>query len=371
MKELKSFLREVEEKNIEFLNSLKDRDSDYRFNLTKDGLTEPGKNITLGFSCYALKLYYILGYWDNLDEIQKDGWVTFIKNFQKNTSSFNKNIFEDKNYIEAFNDTTTFKKIKNITKSSLNYIGLKNYLSHDEKLSNSLRAETKQAISSLFQVNENDIFTYSEFKDGDTQLLEYLTSLNWENPWASGGQFSSLCVFSKINNETINIEVLSKFSDTLANNDTGAYYIGKKPNDSLTINGAMKIISGLDWIEKEIRFPNRLIDLCLSINPFNGGCDLVDLVYVIYTSQQNNNYKKKEIADYLINIVKKIENHYFPDLGGFSYFENKCQTEYYGVKISKSQNQPDLHGTLLLVWALSMIREILEFDDFNWKILKP
>ncbi len=371
MQDLKHFFGEIEEKNIEFLEILRDQNSSFRFNLTQEGLTEYGKRISLGFSCYALKLYFILGYWEKLDQNIKSEWLNFIKKFQKNTENYENNIFEDSNYINGFNDIKLSKKIKNVTKISLNNLGLKKYLNHDQILKNSLRAETKQAISSLYQVNEKNIFTYREYKDGDDQLLKYLNSLNWQNPWASGGQFSSLCVFSRINEEKVNSKILSEFSDKLVSKENGAYYIGKTPNNTLLINGAMKIISGLDWIDKDIQYPNKLIDLCLSIDPFNGGCDIVDLVYVIYKSQKNNKYKKKEIIDYLLNIIEKIETHYFDGTGGFSYFEKRCQTEYYGVKISKSLIQPDLHGTLLLVWALSMISEIIELDDYNWNILKP
>ena len=66
-----------------------------------------------------------------------------------------------------------------------------------------------------------------------------------------------------------------------------------------------------------------------------------------------------------------INLHFFPNLYGFSYFLNKSQTHYYGVKISKGLNTPDIHGTTLLVWALSMILEIIEFENFKWNPLKP
>ena len=54
-----------------------------------------------------------------------------------------------------------------------------------------------------------------------------------------------------------------------------------------------------------------------------------------------------------------------------SYFLNKSQTHYYGVKISKGLNTPDLHGTLLLIWGISMISKIIDLPTSNWNILKP
>ena len=67
--------------------------------------------------------------------------------------------------------------------------------------------------------------------------------------------------------------------------------------------------------------------------------------------------------------MKKIYENYFPDLGGFSYFKNKSQIHYYGVKISKGFDEPDIHGTLLLLWAISMISDFRNENTFN--ILKP
>ena len=40
-----------------------------------------------------------------------------------------------------------------------------------------------------------------------------------------------------------------------------------QPSKAQTVNGAMKVITGLDWIDEEIHYPERLIDLCLNIDP--------------------------------------------------------------------------------------------------------
>ena len=58
-------------------------------------------------------------------------------------------------------------------------------------------------------------------------------------------------------------------------------------------------------------------------------------------------------------------------MGGFSYYINKSQVNYYGLKITKGKNIPDIHGTTLLLWALSMIYEIIGSDKISWKVIKP
>ena len=58
----------------------------------------------------------------------------------------------------------------------------------------------------------------------------------------------------------------------------------------------MKVISGLDWLDKEIHYPRELIDFCLSNSPILEGCDVVDFVYVLYKCAEQENYRKKEIS---------------------------------------------------------------------------
>ena len=143
------------------------------------------------------------------------------------------------------------------------------------------------------------------------------------------------------------------------------------PDSKEFINGAMKMISGFDWIDKKIHYPEKLIDFCLKSLPSNDGCDLVDIVYVLYMCTKQTEYRKKEIIKYFDEIISLIHTHYHESYYGFSYYMNNSQTHYYGVNITKGQSFPDIHGTTLLIWALSMIFEINEINSVNWKTLKP
>ena len=53
-----------------------------------------------------------------------------------------------------------------------------------------------------------------------------------------------------------------------------------------------------------------------------------------------------------------------------SHYLNKSQIYYYGLRITKGLNTPDLHGTLLLIWTLSMINDFYD-RDIKWNVLKP
>ena len=72
----------------------------------------------------------------------------------------------------------------------------------------------------------------------------------------------------------------------------------------------------------------------------------------------------KEVLDYLKLL-------YHEDEKGFSYFINKSQTHYYGINISKGKNQADIHGTILSVWAIVMILNLLEENIYEYKTIKP
>ena len=63
---LNTKLSETQDKNILFLESLQSTDNINHFYPATVGTTEVGSNLSLGFSCYALKTYYILGYWEAL-----------------------------------------------------------------------------------------------------------------------------------------------------------------------------------------------------------------------------------------------------------------------------------------------------------------
>ena len=153
--------------------------------------------------------------------------------------------------------------------------------------------------------------------------------------------------------------------------ETGSYFSSKPKHNREIINGAMKVLSGLDWIDQEIHYPEALINFCLKNPPISEGCDIVDFVYVLFRCSQQTSHRKKEVNKTLMDISSKIEELYFEDQGGFSYFPKKSQTHYYGVEITNGTNCPDIHGTTLSLWAINMILKNNEMLDSKYNIIKP
>ena len=142
------------------------------------------------------------------------------------------------------------------------------------------------------------------------------------------------------------------------------------PTNQEIINGTMKIITGLDWINHQIHYPEKIIDQCLKFNINSEGCDIVDIVYVLYKCSLITDYKKKDIDNYFDIVLFEIMKQYLKGDKGFSYFIDKSQTHYYGLKITTGMNTADIHGTTLLLWAISMI-DNFKHGSNRFNILKP
>tara|TARA_B100000700_G_scaffold308698_1_gene386737 strand:+ start:2464 stop:3570 length:1107 start_codon:yes stop_codon:yes gene_type:complete len=362
------------EKINQYVKSIEDG-AHYRYFPSKSGLTANGKKLKLGFSCYALKCLFITKSWNDLSQSKKNEWVNFINSYQESIPELPASSYIDKVFIDEFNKFNLKSKVKNVAKKNLSLFNLYNYESPKKVLENNIRAESKQAISTLFQVGARNKVDYKDFPKGEDEIYQLLNSFNWNKPWHAGAQFSGICVFSTTqlekDDKTKNINSLIKFIDSKLDITSGLYFENSIPEASESVNGAMKVITGLDWLGLPIHLPEKLIDFCLLQKPSNQGCDLVDLVYVLYRCSKETDYKKNEIYKYFDEIEKIIFSHYKNDEGGFSYYLKKSQITYYGIEITTGDNVADLHGTVLLLWAISMIYDFKNDQNELFNIIKP
>ena len=361
-------LIEILESSKEFLEDLKINKFIYKPSV--EGLTNYGNNLKLGFSTFALKLHYMLGSWEDFDTETKNEWAKFINSFQKIQEPFPENSYIDSTLVDYYKNFNLKEDLKNTIKVVSNNFFGKNFDTKKIKLFNSVNAESKQAISTLYQVDyKNEKILKSRFAE-IADLKNYLVNLDWSKPWNAGAQFSSLCVYSETQLYKHSEELYS-FVSEIVDSNTGSYFLGNPNHSREIINGAMKVLSGLDWINYEIHFPEKLIDYCISNKPIHEGCDIVDYVYVLYRCSNQTNHRKAEVVNILEECSKNLLKLYHPNIKGFSYFENQSQTHYYGVPITFGKNTADIHGTVLSVWAIIMILKINEILDNKYKIIKP
>lgn len=354
--------------SISYLDNLK-KENNFEYSPSLSGVTENGKKLNLGFSTYALKILYMTNKLDTKTEFKKDKWAEYINSYQCDIEKLPKNSFVDHTLLNYYMKSNLKDSLKYGAKYLISYLPSKNYDTKKDALRKAINAETKQAISSLYQIgysNKNKIY----IDENPETTLDYLSKLDWSKPWSAGGQFSSYCVYSQTQGVDLSNE-LTHFLNSIVDKQTGSYFTEKPKTSREIINGAMKVISGLDWLDEEIHYPKQLIDFCLKNKPVSEGCDIVDFVYVLFKCSQQTNYKKKEVNILMTNVLEKLSLLYHPDESGFSYYKEKSQTHYYGVQITKGENKADIHGTLLCIWAIIMIMKSNELDDNKYNLIKP
>lgn len=358
-------LNQILDSTEDYLSSLK-KEGKFKYYPSKEGLTTYGKKLELGFSTFAIKILKMI---NKIEVYEKDLWAEYINTFQSmQYKNVDDNYYVDPYLAQSYSSLSPLTSIKDNTKKIMNALG-KKYDTNEIKFRKAVNAETKQAIATLIEIGSKNKNIIQLNKDDD-QVLKDLNGLNWETPWSAGGQFSTYCVYTDSQDWGIEL-LLKKFITKLANNETGSYYTNFPKTNREVINGAMKVISGLDWIQEEIHYPKQLIDFCLKNKPIVEGCDIVDYVYVLYKCSQQVDYRKNEINKVLGETLSDLIQLYKRDEKGFSYFKGKSQTFYYGVEISKGQNFADIQSTTLCVWAIIMIMHNNESLEKKYKLIKP
>jgi hypothetical protein len=74
-------------------------------------------------------------------------------------------------------------------------------------------------------------------------------------------------------------------------------------------------------------------------------------------------YRQQEIEAFALERLKIYKEHYYKDKGGFSFLDKQANIRYYGVKITKGLGEPDIHGTIMFVWGISIIAQILNINN--------
>ena len=156
--------------------------------------------------------------------------------------------------------------------------------------------------------------------------------------------------------------------DELQDETTGSWFIGDPPIPQ-KVNAAMKVLLIYDLIGMPFRWPERLIDFCLAAATEDDACHNVDIIYVLHQCNYWTPHRRADIQAFAERRLKAIRNHVKPD-GAFSFFPDRAGTHYYaGLRVSKGLPESDIHGTHLLVWASTLIADLLGFrDELGWKL---
>ena len=367
------WVRRVEEETPAFLERLRDPEREGRYSPVVQGATPAGDRVALGFSCFALKIHHTLGRWEGLGPARQAAWLDFIRSFQvagDPTQPTSRDAFWD----PAVMDDLLAQERRPLAR--LRRLWKREALSAVQR---TIIAETKQAIASLAEVGAAPARPYLAFPQTPEGVRQWLERLPWRLPWGAGAQSCQLAAFLRTQAPAVlpaaRVEGLlaaaTAFLDSIVDPQSGAYFRGQAaPERGQLINGAMKVLTALDWLEAPIHHPRRLIDTCLRDLPAPEGCHLVDIVYVLYRCLRQTDHRRDEAQTFSLALLEMIRRHHNPD-GGFSYYIGRSQVNYYGVDIARGLAESDIHGAILLVWALAMLLEILEQPRPGWRVIKP
>jgi hypothetical protein len=321
--------------------------------------------MSLAWSCFALKTAYMIGHWENLMREEREEWVEFIQDFQRND---HEGAFEDPPEMAFLNRSPS------LFASLLKLVGRGPWRPEPRSI---LLAETKQAIATLAEVEARPRRPFRGFPTTTNEVRSWLKASDWSKPWGAGGQSAGLVVFLATQAPLLMgptevaelLDVCRDFYSGLVDRETGAYFRGARPAHGELINGAMKVLMALDWLDMPIHYPDRLIATTILAPPKRDGCHLVDAIYVLHRALAGRP-ADESVRRYCDSVFEALREHE-QDAGGFSFYLRKAQTNYYGVPISRGLDEPDLQGTCLLLWAAAMIWQLVDPEKARWRVLKP
>ena len=329
------------------------------------GATPVAREMALGFSCFALKVQHMLGLWSRLAQAERDTWLEFIRAFQRDDEG--EGAFIDPPEINYLTVGRTWRD------RLWSLVGKRRPKDFARSI---VLAETKQAIATLTEVGAHAHAPFRGFSLTPEGVRAFFESKDWSRPWGAGGQSAGLVVFIKTQAPELlparDVEellaVCRDFYAGLLDAESGAYFRGNRPAQGELVNGAMKVLMALDWLDEPVHRPEKLVQTCLAHPPSPDGCHLVDAIYVLHQSLRGE--APATVRAYCLHVVELIRRHVNTD-GGLSFYVNRAQTNYYGVPISRGLDESDIQGTCLLVWALAMIWRMLAPETAQWKPIKP
>lgn len=305
----------------------------------------------LGQLVFATKILYMIDKIKELDPNHRLNLINAINSFQTKDG--------------YYTDATLFKpNTRSIVGKLLG--GKKDSYREEVK-----RAETRQSFAALLALDSKSSYPFLHIPYSKKGIERYLKKLDWTQPWAAGSHFSHLLFFLYYNKELLGfhkddadelIDYAIKWANRLQSPTDGCWCSGEVPSLQ-NVNGAMKILVGLSAVKRlTFSYPEKIIDTSLKIGKNTDACNDFNVVYVLYCCNKIEDYRSDEIRDFCLKRLSQYRQYYHEDKGGFSFHLDKANDVYYRAKITKGLNEPDIHGTVMFMWGITLISKILKRD---------
>lgn len=306
----------------------------------------------LGQLVFATKILYMIGKIKELAPAHRLNLINEINSFQT----------KDRYYT----DTMIFKTNKRSIISDL-LKGRKMSSLHEQIK----KAETRQSFAALFALNSKPNYPFLNIPYSKKGIEQYLTKLDWRQPWSAGSHFSHLLFFLHYNRILFgvhkdDVDELINYAIQWVNNFqlpiNGCWYSGEV-SDLYKINGAMKVLTGLSASGRlSFSYPERIIDTSLKIAEGTDACNDFNVVYVLYCCNKATDYRVDDIKNFCLKRLSQYRRYYYEEKRGFSFHKDRANDVYYGARITKGLNEPDIHGTVMFLWGITLISKILKLD---------
>ncbi len=343
---------ELKETLPAWLDALAENDQPGRIRFSlKGNIIRPTAKQGLTASSFALKLAYQIGYFQQLSREVQAAWIAHVQSFQD----------QETGYFIAPYLTRRLDRKYGIIPAKPN-LAVR-------------RGETRQSSAALLGAGATPLYPVRIVPVTEDATLEYLNSLDWRNPWGAGSHATAMLFMWKMNRDVFGLagdmpdldRVYFSYFDQLRDTNS-AWYRGAIPAWNELTNGAMKVLTGYALFNREIDNVEPLIDLCLQETDHRDACHNLDSLYVLHECAKWTGYRRDEIETFAGIYLRSIRQHRKAD-GGLSFFADHANTHYAGIKLSRGGAESDIHGTHLLVWAITLCANLLGFNDvLNWKV---
>lgn len=341
----------------------------FRFCSTNSFVPVDGRRAQVS-TCFALKAAWQAGVWDLWSIGRQRACIDFIKAFQQPDGWF-----RDK-WLDKAARPTVMEYTRHMCRTALGRAVWSELVDRKER---NRRAETRQSAATLLMVGEKLDYPLPLECITPEEIRNYISAFDWSQPWSAGSHLSHLIFmltanwrsFGEPTNYNQLIEIIIDYLDEIKDDETGCWYTGN-PDDTMKINGAMKVFSGLQWLDHSYSSCESLLDFALR-QPFQtDGCGFLNRLFVIHQARKasERGYRAAEVKMLAEEAMQQVKRFQKPD-GAFSFYESGAQTYYYGARVSSGDPVSDLHGTAMLTWAIALCAELLEYSGtpYNgWKV---
>lgn len=352
------WLYSVKLDTIDFLNNMKSKSNSGFYNYSASGDIFCEKDgWGLGNTVFAVKIMHTIGQIGTMAVKEKEALYNFISSFQRKDGSITDPLIIHNRKLNSLKDALKTLNFRNISSK------------------NTIRAETRQSMSALRLLGKNPPNMFSSIPYTSKGIEQYLSKLNWCDPWSAGSHFSHLLFFYKYNSTIFGfkknkskelIEHAVEYVNKMQSHTDGVWYKGRNTSMQYKVNGAMKILTGFKAAGlKELSFPEKIIDLALSAENDSHACDNFNIVFILKYANEimQGSYRLQNIKDFCFRRLSIYKEYYHSENGGFSFFRKHCNKIYYGAHITKGLDEPDIHATCLFLWGISLIVQILEVQE--------